>query len=112
VFHTIRLPLTQGQFRKLPRNAAYKYEYLGDEAWLTPRPKWFHAVLDLGAAAAPGAADLRQGVRLRRLGPDDWDDLPGLFAASFHRVQPFGSLDDEARNEAPRRALRQTRDGG
>src|SRR5438128_4136888 len=43
----IQLPLTIEQFRQLPRNAAYKYEYLNETARLSPRPRHYHALLDL-----------------------------------------------------------------
>ena len=46
-FFGIELPLTFEQFEKLPTNPAYKYEYSGGKAWLTPRPKECHAILDL-----------------------------------------------------------------
>ena len=46
-FALIKLPLTIEQFHQLPRNAAYKYEYLKGEAWLTPRPKHYHALREL-----------------------------------------------------------------
>jgi hypothetical protein len=111
-FHPIKLPLTLAQFRRLPRNAAYKYEYLGDEAWLTPRPRWFHALLTLEPVAVPQPVDAGEDVLLRPLRPDDWDDLPGLFAASFRTVQPYGSLDEEGRRQAAREAIEQTRSGG
>src|SRR5436190_12127590 len=45
LFQTIQLPLSPEQFRRLPRNAAYKYELIGGETWLTPPPRWHHAVL-------------------------------------------------------------------
>ena len=43
----IKLPLTIEQFHQLPRNPAYKYEYIDGEAWLTARPKAYHALLTL-----------------------------------------------------------------
>ena len=111
-FRLIKLPLSLSEFHRLPRNAAYKYEFIGGEAWLTPRPKWFHAVLDLEPVRPPSVVDARQPITLRRLAADDWDDLVSLFAASFRTIQPYGSLDDEGRREAARQALEQTRTGG
>jgi GNAT superfamily N-acetyltransferase len=110
-FRPIRLSLSREEFHRLPRNPAYKYELIGGEVWLSPRPRWHHALLDLATFAAP-EAPCTEGVRLRRLQPGDWEDLPRLFAAAFRRVQPFGSLEDEARLGAARRSLDQTRFGG
>ena len=42
-FRGLELPLTWEQFHELPRNAAYKYEYFEHRAWLSPRPKFYHA---------------------------------------------------------------------
>jgi len=111
-FRLHKLPLSLGEFHRLPRNAAYKYEFIGGEAWLTPRPKWFHALLELEPVRPPDVVDAQDAVSLRPLAADDWDDLVGLFAASFRTVQPFGSLDDHSRREAARQALKQTRTGG
>ena len=36
-FRRIELPLSIDEFHRLPRNSAYKYEYLGGRAVLTPR---------------------------------------------------------------------------
>src|SRR5262249_2339828 len=65
----LKLPLSLQQFLRLPRNSAYKYEYFGGQAYLTARPKMFHAVLDL-AHAAPAAPP--RGVALRPLIDADW----------------------------------------
>ncbi len=107
----LQLPLTIEQFHRLPRNAAYKYEYLEGTAYLSPRPKFFHAVLDLappGEHPLPGAAD----VALRPVEADDWEGLAPLFGAAFRGVVPFGGLEDGPRREAARKSLRFTRDGG
>ena len=76
-FHTLKLPPSPEQLRRLPRNAAYKYEILDGEAWLTPRPRWFHAVLDLTPLDAPKSVDAQGEVGLRPLRPDDWEQLVG-----------------------------------
>ena len=52
-FSAIELPLTWQQFWQLPQNPAYKYEYFDGHAWLSPRPKSYHAVLDLQTFARP-----------------------------------------------------------
>ncbi len=102
----LELKLTREQFDRLPRNAAYRYELLGGQAFLTPRPRHFHALLDLGPIEG---VDTRP---LRRVRPGDWDVLPAVFAAAFRGVQPFGSLTDEEREKAARECLERTLAGG
>src|SRR5262249_4352006 len=94
------------EFRKLPRNSAYKYEYFDGQARLTPRGKHFHAVLELRPI------DVDEPVDVRPMQADDFDGLVTLFAAAFRYIQPFGSLDDEARKKASGDALERTRTGG
>jgi GNAT superfamily N-acetyltransferase len=113
-FSVIRLPLSRRQFHRLPRNPAYKYEYLDRAAWLSPRPKFYNARLVLRPAAdgPPPAMDVgRRWVRFRLLEERDWPRLSRLFAGSFDRVQPFASLSDRRRLEAARACLKSTRDG-
>jgi GNAT superfamily N-acetyltransferase len=102
----ICLPLTPEQFRQLPRNPAFKYEYLGGQAYLTPRPKHYHAVLPLRPL------DGVEAVPLRPLGPGDFDGLVEPFTWAFEDTQPFGSLDEPTLHEAARSALERTRTGG
>lgn len=112
-FTRIKLPLTLDQFRKLPRNASYKYEYIGGESWITPRPKQYHAMLDLQSMEASTRLELDDGpARLRTLVESDWEQLPSLFASAFGRVQPFASLDEATALKAAAHCLDQTRDGG
>jgi GNAT superfamily N-acetyltransferase len=108
----IKLPLTWEQFHQLPQNAAYKYEYFSDAAQLTPRPKHYHALLELKPAA--GARPRVDGDRIRicRLKVADIAALELVFAAAFHRAQPFGSLDDTTRQRAAHQCLERTRTGG
>jgi hypothetical protein len=108
----IKLPLTWEQFHQLPRNPAYKYEYLGGEAYLTPRPKHFHAVLPLGPAAGAIPEDAGDGITLRPIRPAEVPDLEPLFAGAFSRVQPFGSLNEATRKQAAHQCLERTRTGG
>jgi len=103
---TIKLPLTRDQFHQLPRNPAYKYELLSGETYLSPRPRHYHALLDLRPMPAP----VEPPVRPFRAG--DWDDLLPLFAGAFRTTQPFGSLDDASRKKAAHEALERTRTGG
>jgi len=110
-FNTLKLPLTIQQFHELPRNPAYKYEYITGEAWLTPRPKSYHALLDLRSFDPP--VDLHPGDQAvcRRLADEDWEQLPAVLAAAFHDVQPFASVDQNTRLQAAEDCLRETREG-
>jgi len=111
-FSTVELPITFEQFEQLPQNPAYKYEYFGGRAWLTPRAKMHHALLDLRSytRSIPDVAT-REELSVRPMAEDDWERLPPLFAAAFHRVQPFASLGDEERLRAAEGCLGQTREG-
>jgi len=110
-FTTIELPLSFGQFLALPQNPAYKYEYFDGHAWLTPRPKSCRALLDLRTFTHPIATlATRDDFIVRRLVDEDWQQLPPLFAAAFHRVQPFASLADEVRLEASQECLHHTKE--
>jgi GNAT superfamily N-acetyltransferase len=95
----------------LPQNPAYKYEYIDGEAWLTPRPKSYHALLDLDSFDPPITMQTEEQTIIRRLAEEDWERLPTLLAAAFHRVEPFASLDDDLRLQAAEDCLRRTRDG-
>jgi GNAT superfamily N-acetyltransferase len=103
---TIKLPLTHVQFRQLPRNAAYKYEFLDGQVYLSPRPQHYHALLDL--QPLPENAD----VATRPATHEDASTLVSLFSAVFHHIQPFGSLDDKTRHVAARQALDRAFSGG
>lgn len=113
-FSVIRLPLSWRQFHRLPRNPAYKYEYLDDAAWLTPRPKFHTARLALqrSPAGPPGEIEVHHhAIGFRRLEDRDWPRLSPVFSSSFHRVQPFEGLGDRRRLEAARDCLKHTREG-
>jgi hypothetical protein len=108
----LQLPLTPEQFVQLPRNAAYQYEYAGGKVLLNPRPRHYHAMLDLHAyRPSVAAADVNE-VAVRPMTAADIPRLEPVFAAAFHRIQPFGSLDDGAQREAARQCLQRTRTGG
>lgn len=111
-FSGIELPLTFEQFRKLPTNPAYKYEYFDEQAWLTPRPKSCHVLLKLEPREEFGPGDDRHPIVLRSLAAGDWDGLDVLFSSAFHRVQPFARLSETDRLEAARECLGFTREGG
>lgn len=111
-YSTIELPLTFEQFKRLPQNPAYKWEYFGGRAVLSPRPKTYHALLDLRSFRPPAAApDAGEEVAIRPLADGDWQQLPRVFAAAFYRVQPFASLTDEVSLEAAQACLEATREG-
>jgi GNAT superfamily N-acetyltransferase len=103
----VALKLTIDEFHLLPRNAAYKYEYFDDTAWLNPRPRYYHALLDL-PATFEGAAD----VSLRGVAADDWEELEEVFAEAFRIQQPFAGLSPVARRMAAHKCLTRTRTGG
>jgi GNAT superfamily N-acetyltransferase len=102
----LQFPVTFDHYARLPRNAAYRYEYLDGRACLSPRPRHYHALLELRPMAKPA------GERFGPVTVHDFDGLVPLFARAFRHIQPFGSLDDETRREAARQALERTRTGG
>jgi GNAT superfamily N-acetyltransferase len=106
------LPLSLAQFHCLPRNPAYKYEYLNGEAWLNPRPRYYHALLDLEALPAEVQNPSDYAMAIRPVRSADWERLTPLFADAFQRQQPFGSLEEEERRTTLRKALEHTRSGG
>jgi GNAT superfamily N-acetyltransferase len=108
----LRLPLTSEQFHRLPRHPAYKYEYLDGQALLSPRTRFHHARLDLAVFGSRPAPELDGEVRLRPARGADFVTLVDLFAAAFHRQQPFASLDEAVRREAAQSCLERTRSGG
>lgn len=103
---TLKLPLTAEQFRRLPRNAAYRYDYADGHAVLRPQGRYYHALLDLRPPGEPA------GVALRPVRDADLSELATLFAAAFTYLQPFGSLNDPTRLLAAQSCLEQTRAGG
>jgi GNAT superfamily N-acetyltransferase len=104
----LQLLLTPEQFQQLPRNGAFRYDYLNGTGYIAPRPRHYHALLDL----APTAAGAVEGVALRPVRPDDWEALVPLFAEAFRHTQPFAALDGATRREAARLCLTRTRSDG
>jgi len=102
----IQLPVTIEQFRQLPRNSAYKYEYLNETAYLSPRPKHYHALLDLRPI------EVDESIAVFPLECGQLACLDRLFADAFQHIQPYGCLDDKTRLKAARQALERTRTGG
>ena len=84
----LKLPLTWEQFHRLPRNPAYKYEYFEDTAWLSPRARYYHALLDLAPLATSPLAGADAKAVLRPVAGADWEGLAPLFAAAFSSAVP------------------------
>jgi GNAT superfamily N-acetyltransferase len=101
----IQLPMTIEQFCQLPRNSAYKYEYVNETARLSPRPRHYHALLDLRPM------DIDESVAMDPVQPGELMCLDRLFAEAFRYIQPYGCLDEKTRLEAARHALARTRTG-
>ena len=112
-YRSLQLPISVDLYHQLPRNAAYKYEYLGEYALLSPRPKTYNALLDLTQEMPARNFIAPSGpVTFRGLRAEDWAEFTPLFAGAFQRVQPFASLADNERLEASLACLEQTRTGG
>ena len=113
LFTTIKLPLTLKQFHQIPQNPAFKYEYINGVAWLSPRPKFYSARLDLRAPlrSVPEMVDVHGEVGFRKFDSADWRGLAPLFEGAFRRVQPFAGLGDRRRKAAARDCLKYTREG-
>jgi hypothetical protein len=113
-FHTIKLPMTLKQFHQLPQNPAYKYEYFDHYAWLSPRPNFYSARLELCPPRdkVTGETDADEPVVFREFEERDWPRLTRLFSVAFHQVQPFAGLSDRRRLEGARSCLKRTREGG
>lgn len=105
-YPVIELPLTVDQFHTLPRNAAYKYEYLDGRAVLTPRPKTFTGVLDLAPHPVLDEFDIRP------LPAADIPSLADLFRIANAHTQPYQSLDKVRAQAAAENAIEQTATGG
>ncbi len=104
----LQLVLTAEQFQLLPRNSAFRYDYVDGAGYLAPRPKHYHALLEL----APMIADEVEGVGLRPVRADDWGPLADLFARAFAHTQPFAGLDGATRRHAADGCLSRARTGG
>jgi GNAT superfamily N-acetyltransferase len=104
----LQLELSPLEFQQLPRSAAYKYHYQGGAAWLNPRPRYYHALLDLRAARPP----VDDSALIRPIQLDDLDALMDVFADAFRAQQPFAGLSEPARRMAAQRSLEQVLAGG
>ena len=108
---TLSIAMTIEQFHRMPRNAGYKYEYLGGEALLTPRPMTHHARLDLTTFAPPPGELAKSSIAVAEFRDADRDEAVDAFAASFSRVQPFAGIDDAVRRIAAKACLERTLSG-
>lgn len=111
-FSVVKLPLTIEQFHGLPRNAAYKYEYISKCAWLSPRPKYVRARLALEPCPTLKREEPSEVATIQALTMADWQALTPVFSRAFDRVEPFASLSDTRRLEAATVLLERTRHGG
>ena len=113
-FPYIAFPISLAQFRQLPKNPIYKWEYWDGHARLTARPKPYHCLLDLAPRTPPKTIDVHRDevLSMRRLADRDWEQLPPVFAAAFSGVPPFCGMEKESQLAAARHCLEKTRDGG
>lgn len=108
-FEPIELHLPIDTFRRVPRHAAYRYEYFGGRGVLSPRPRTRNARLATEAFTRIDTAfDLPHGIELRTMAEDDAAPLADVFAAAFEREPPFAGLDDERRHAAAIEAIADT----
>ncbi len=112
-FRRLELPISFGEFERLPRHPAYKYEYLDGRAVLTPRPRYQRAVLRLASFSPPTSqSSLVAKVDIRPLQAGDWTCLPDLLAAAFRNVPPLAALSEDHRLTAAQECVQRTRAGG
>ena len=111
-FRCLELRISFAEFERLPHHPAYKYEYLGGRAVLTPRPRYQRAVLRLTAFSRPTSrSSLLAKVDFLPLQAGDWTCLPDLLAAAFRSVPPLAALSDELRLTAAQECVQRTRAG-
>ncbi len=103
---TLQLPLSREHYQQLPRHPAYRYEYLDDQAVLSPNTKHFHTLLELRPT------ECFSPLAIRPFFDDDLEALEEVFSAAFQTTQPFAGLDEPTRFLAARAALERTRAGG
>jgi hypothetical protein len=108
-YRQVRLGISIDEFHRLPRNAAYKYEYFDAQAVLTPRPKSFNCVLDLPGLALP---DPPWPVTVSPVPAARLGELADLFAAAVRPTQPFAALPPEAADAAAAACWTKTATGG
>ncbi|MCC6419551.1 MAG: hypothetical protein IT429_15060 [Gemmataceae bacterium] len=105
------LPLSAEVFRRLPRNPAYRYDHVNGKGHISPRPKHYHAVLPLPPPAGIEPPEPTPDLAVRSVEASDLTALESVFAAAFHRVEPFAALEQEALRAAAHRCLTRTASG-
>lgn len=90
-FPQLELPLSMADWKRLPRNPAYKYEYFDQRAVLTPRPHTHCVRLNL---ASWQSLEARAPLDMRVLVDADWAGLTPLFQSAFSAQLPFSCLSE------------------
>jgi hypothetical protein len=108
----VQIPMSIDHFHQLPRHPAYKYEFLGGQALLTPRAKFYHARLVLSRFAPGPDLEPREPLHAQLIRDEDFPGLKRLFRIVFRRHQPFASLDGQELSKAADYCLDRTRTGG
>ncbi len=107
----VRIPMSIEHFHQLPRHPAYKYEYLGGNALLTPRAKFYHGRLLLSRFVPDPQLQPTEPMDLGPVDENSFTELPRVFARCFRQHQPFASLDEQALHKAAHTCLERTRRG-
>lgn len=107
----LELAISFDQFRELPRHPAFKFEYFNDRAWINPRPRYYHACLNLHESRDECPEGIDRRCQVRPLEAANWEQLPPLFGAAFRGQIPFSQLLEKERIEAATRCLEETRTG-
>lgn len=110
-FGSLRAPMSIASFRRLPRHAAYKFEYWDGQLRISPRWQSHGFFLGLRPPGGAPVVDPPEGVRVRLLAADDWDTLPEVLAVAFADAPPLGMLGVRRRLWAACGWLRETREG-
>ncbi len=118
-YRFVRVPMSPRDWRKMPRVAGHKNEYIGGEAWYTPRPDTFVCHLPLDEWAGPPAGGEAWGelepvvepAVVRRMVEADWKELPDAFASAFGNQAPLSQWRGGAAHTAARAVLDWTRRG-
>src|SRR5262245_37263094 len=100
--------MSAADFARLPRNAAYRYEYADGRAVLRHRPRHLHAELNLQRVPDTEAS----ACEIRSISAADFVGLASAFAAAFAGAPPYCFLSDDELRAAAVAALAQTSSGG
>lgn len=113
-FRRIALPVERKLWRKVPRHPLFKHEYWKGELRWTPRLKTCDIYLDLDAWQPPRPEERppwSQELHLRRLGEDDWAELPQLYCAASIQWPPLSQWGGPAASRASRCIIEWVRAG-